>query len=342
MTSLPLSMRDIARRAGVDASTVSRALRGDRRISEETRERIKALAQSLGYRPHPAYEILGARRWSKPRSSDGFVVAYLASRRDDRKDVRIAYHHALCECANQRGYKLVRFYLEDYPTPAKGADVLFNRGVLGLIVGELLDAAEVAGIDWSRFSVVCSELGHFTPPLHIVSPNPQSALRIAWSKVKERGSTRTGVVLPDDCRSEYFAQQRGTLAVLHESVPEAARVPMFLYRFRSDMRCELREWMARHRPDAVISFSDDTRKDLAEIGYPSPDKIGFVSLRRRFASARKPDTSIAGLVYPVEQLAQVAINQLDILIKGNERGVPRAQVRFYVDRMWQEGASLST
>lgn len=44
--------RDVAREAGVSQSTVSRALRGDSRISRETRERVLSAAERLSYVPN--------------------------------------------------------------------------------------------------------------------------------------------------------------------------------------------------------------------------------------------------------------------------------------------------
>jgi LacI family transcriptional regulator len=43
------TMKDVARRAGVDVSTVSLAINNDPRIRTETRERILSIAQELGY-----------------------------------------------------------------------------------------------------------------------------------------------------------------------------------------------------------------------------------------------------------------------------------------------------
>ena len=40
---------DVARRAGVSATTVSRALSGHGRVSEKTRSRVRAVADELGY-----------------------------------------------------------------------------------------------------------------------------------------------------------------------------------------------------------------------------------------------------------------------------------------------------
>jgi len=55
---------DVARRAGVSQSTVSRALRDDPRVVEKTRLRIRALAKEMGYVPHVTARSLITRKSS--------------------------------------------------------------------------------------------------------------------------------------------------------------------------------------------------------------------------------------------------------------------------------------
>jgi DNA-binding LacI/PurR family transcriptional regulator len=56
------TMLDVAKRAGVALSTVSYALNGTRPISEETRQRISAAMEELGYRPHALARGLASKR----------------------------------------------------------------------------------------------------------------------------------------------------------------------------------------------------------------------------------------------------------------------------------------
>jgi DNA-binding LacI/PurR family transcriptional regulator len=70
LKSSPPSLRDIAKRAGVSVNTVSRALTGKPDVNAETRARVQALAQELGYMPN-----LLARSLLRGRSSlVGLVV----------------------------------------------------------------------------------------------------------------------------------------------------------------------------------------------------------------------------------------------------------------------------
>ena len=68
-----VTIRDVARRAGVSVATASRAMNGMQIVSEPTRERILAVSEELGFTPSPA-----ARRLSLGRTMTvGVIVSYL-------------------------------------------------------------------------------------------------------------------------------------------------------------------------------------------------------------------------------------------------------------------------
>ena len=58
--SKPVTIKDVARLAGVSPTTVCRALGGQRPVSAATRERVRDAAERLGYRPHPGARSLKA------------------------------------------------------------------------------------------------------------------------------------------------------------------------------------------------------------------------------------------------------------------------------------------
>ena len=57
-----VSIRDVAREAGVSVTTVSHALNGKGRLHPETRRRVRDVADRLGYRPNPAARSLVSGR----------------------------------------------------------------------------------------------------------------------------------------------------------------------------------------------------------------------------------------------------------------------------------------
>ena len=59
---MPVTIHDLARLAGLNASTISRALRNDPRVKEETRELIRGLARQHGYTPNlPARQLAAGK-----------------------------------------------------------------------------------------------------------------------------------------------------------------------------------------------------------------------------------------------------------------------------------------
>ena len=57
-----VSIKDVAREAGVSVTTVSHALNGKGRLNPETRERVREVARKLGYSPNPAARSLVSGR----------------------------------------------------------------------------------------------------------------------------------------------------------------------------------------------------------------------------------------------------------------------------------------
>jgi DNA-binding LacI/PurR family transcriptional regulator len=59
---MPVTIKDIARKAGVAHTTVSRALRGSSLISSQTTQRIRRISAEMGYRPSAAARTLKTNR----------------------------------------------------------------------------------------------------------------------------------------------------------------------------------------------------------------------------------------------------------------------------------------
>jgi len=100
------TIRDVARHCGVSTATVSRALTGKDYIREELREKIRAAASELGYRPN-----LVARNLRSNRSTTiGLVVA----------DVQNPYFTRICRAvedeALRRGYAVFLCNTDEEPS----------------------------------------------------------------------------------------------------------------------------------------------------------------------------------------------------------------------------------
>src|ERR1051326_6092681 len=69
-----VTIQDVAREAGVDVGTASRSLSGNPHVADETRARVLAVADRLGFRPSPI-----ARAFSRGRTQTLEVLVPLVT-----------------------------------------------------------------------------------------------------------------------------------------------------------------------------------------------------------------------------------------------------------------------
>ena len=118
-------METIANELGVSKTTVHYALRDTGRVSEVTRQRVREMAQKLGYRPNLLARSLRTQR----TDSLGVVLVSLTT----------TFHARLLEgidaAAQKRGYTmLLACSYSDAEKQQKRMETLLERGVDGLIV----------------------------------------------------------------------------------------------------------------------------------------------------------------------------------------------------------------
>ncbi|MCO5235092.1 MAG: LacI family transcriptional regulator [Chitinophagaceae bacterium] len=153
----PVTIKDIARRLGVSASTVSRALRGSTEINENTRRLVQELAEELKYTPNPIALSLKEKR-SKvigvivPEIANYFCSAVIAGIED--------YAYNL-------GYHVVIFQShEKYDREVASINLLASRRIDGLIIsvsnetkkGNHLKELIERGVPVVMFDRICDEI----------------------------------------------------------------------------------------------------------------------------------------------------------------------------------------
>ena len=134
----PVTLRDVAERAGVSITTVSRILNGRETgvpIRDATRERILAAAADLGYRPNMlARALRGSRSWLL-----GVIV------RDIADPFHIQVLRGINETARERDYRLFLGHLDWRPSEAAVFASMFEQSHADgiILIGDMVggDAA---------------------------------------------------------------------------------------------------------------------------------------------------------------------------------------------------------
>jgi DNA-binding LacI/PurR family transcriptional regulator len=306
------TMEDVARVAGCHSSTVSLALRGDARITAETRARVKAAAEQLGYKVHPMVAAwVSARRAGRPverRTAAAYLTCHPEGFRWRTSEHFRSIYEGAREQAERYGFALAELRLADYPRDmARLNQVLVTRNVQGLIVGPTLEHHTLEGIEWDRFSLVTIGYGLLTPALHRVTEDHHLGMKLAFESCLAKGQRRIALALVR--QHNAMRRERWIGAYLYEQqqnlTPEE-RIPIYQATTTAPI-AEARDWLRAHKPEIVLA--DDPAAWRA-VGIPT---LGFaLSAAHDFPGVHENNRGIG----------RHAADLLVSLVLRNERGIP--------------------
>lgn len=320
-----LSMKDIAVAAGVARSTVSRALQGDRQIPAQTAERIRRLAEEMGYQRDPAYEVLAQARWG---TGERFLntVGFLVHADHHRQ----GYVEGARATAARLGYAVDELEMAEYASAARLDRVLQARGIRGLIVPTFTERYPMPALDWGRYAVVGCSVDAVRPPFPIVRTNVARKVEMAWERCREKGYRRVGFALPGEASNELDRRREATARQCLLAVPKAERVPVWCGGF--DEVGELEKWVERHQPDAIIAGQPVVVAAIKKIAKAQGRRIPHCCL------VELP--GCAGVSSRPERLGAVAMSVLHQQLVENVTGPAEDAFTVVVEPGWVEGESL--
>ena len=150
-----VTVRDIAAVADVHHATVARALRDDPRISTATREKIKSVASSMGYRANPYVTALTTQMRSRHASPGRATLAVLDTCK--RPQWTTEYEEGICARAEDHGFTVDIIRTPELEGGIEEAGrIIRTRGIRGLIVEPVEGQPEFNGIDFR--SLACATI----------------------------------------------------------------------------------------------------------------------------------------------------------------------------------------
>lgn len=360
------TLASIAQRLGVSTATVSMALRNYPRISSEMREKVKGIADQLGYRSDPHVQRAMARiRLGRPVATKANLCA-LGGPSSFADPFAAALIAAARLRADHLGYGFSLERLDQvHPEPTKLTRMLVHRGVDGLLLlprGTPWDCADL--LAWSRFSVVA--IGHCvrSPDFDRVTVDWFSTIEGTCADLVGRGYQRVGAVI--DSRLDELGGHRiaTALAGIHLHLP-LEPAPVFHYRTTDgqmlaavppvpvpmvisgqaaraafvpvweDFCDRLKAWYRRERPEALVIDSEGTALAvLHALGLVAPADLGVTVLNRR------SDSQFAGWEERPVKVGEMAIDLLDSKVRQAEVGVPATPSVRMIKGLWRDGPSV--
>ena len=342
MSGQSTSLQDIAKAAGVSTMTVSRVLRGAPRVAPETRTRVLAAVEALGYQPDP--DLARMMEAVRARKKLGLKATIAVIREHVPEDDLLSpsYQYVPVEDIRKRaqgyGYGVEEFWLgKNGLTPKKLDKVLHARGIEGVIVSPQSTQLPCSKLDFAPFASVTFGYAMREPALHMCAGNMTLGIQTAADQLTARGYRRIGVAVTRWIVNRSQFGYSGGLFHFQESLPPDERVPLLLLPHNDIGRNfeAFADWMQAHQPDVVISFDTHVPDWLKRLGRCIPEEIGFVA--HDWTSKMR---GYAGINQRRDHLAAAAVDLVVTQLSQHEHGVPAVARQIMIPPQWMDGPSV--
>jgi LacI family transcriptional regulator len=334
-----VTIRDIAKEAGVSAASVSHAFRGNHHVSAQTRKHILEVAERMGYSPHPMVSALMAeiRRNKAVREETVLAMAdFFTGNSRLRKTSRNLIYEGAARRAKELGYRLDLFEpLHEGWSLDRFAKILRTRGINGIIVPPLPGQPDLpSGFPWEEFSVVTAGFVCRSHAFNSVRPDQLGGMELALSEVTKRGYHRVGLYISSELDRRVRHAWSG-LYYWHCSNLEHSPPGKLLQFYEEPSKEEFAAWLLENRPEVVISDFGGVAWEVIQ-DLRKKQKVDYVHL---ICNETNPPYSGINQNYALEGAS--AVELLSTQLYRNERGAPALRMNVQISPTWVEGGGLS-
>lgn len=334
-----VNQKVIAQELGLNQSTVSRALKGDRQIPEQTRRLVQETAERMGYRPNPMVTSLMEHiRMGKARASKGSIII-IVDRVDQKEwflyDAYRQQYQGFVQRAESRGFSTECFFIGGNKMSAPMIDrICHQRGVDGICFSApTRDVMHDFQLSWDRYS--CSKIAYSWDnlPMNQVSTNHRRNADRCYRELLSRGYRRIGMIVDvltehwvDDAWLASYCLHRLTVSP-HESIPH------FVVNVTRDQREEFHQWQKQWQPTAIVCAGQSQAEWL--------DQNNLLPVHiPRVLCCRPANSRYAGMDENNEMVGATLCDVLTAKILHNERGLQDHPQTVLIEGTWCDAPSL--
>ncbi|MEP7290387.1 MAG: LacI family DNA-binding transcriptional regulator [Chloroflexota bacterium] len=325
-----ITLKDVARHAGVSYQTVSKVIRNQIQVTPEVRARITAAIEALDYHPNSAAQNL------RTRSSHLIGYSWQLESQNHSSPVLEKFQHSIVECAEDFGYHILLF-------PQRAGRDLYST-YQELVHTRRVDGFVLSSVEYNdpRLSVI-QRLGvpvvsfghsHEDLPVSYVDVDGRAGMADAVRHLVEQGHRRIAILAwPENSRvgTERLAGYWDAM-----EAAELAVDPKWIVRGKGEIDYgyeaahKLLELPEKRRPTAIVTMLDTIAigvlQALEACGLqPGIDVavIGFDDMP--VAYHVKP--SLTTLRQPVWEVGKAVINLLIAQLRGEQPAAQRLLLR---------------
>ena len=336
MHDTSVTLGDVAKRANVHPSTVSKAMRNHPRLSASTRDRVQKLAEEMGYRPDPQLAVLNAYRVGR-RSSRRGTLALLHPpdpvHPQEARHTTTGFWSDAVRHADRLGFSVDPFDLNDPDLSTRRLHrILQTRNIRGCVVNGRTDRYFRIDLPWEHYAAVTTGFHLVEPAIDVVSTdhfrNTQRAFGILW----ERGYRRIGLIA--DPLGEEVTHRRRAGAFFAES--DRHGNPVRPYAGKLTERDAFLRWFEAERPDALLASDPGMKRRMETLGLRFPRDAALVLLNLR----REGVGEAAGIQQNLRAATCTAFELVASALQNGRLGPPEHQHFHLIEGSWHEGPTL--
>jgi LacI family transcriptional regulator len=337
-------MAQVAREAKVSKNTVSLALRNDSRIPEGTRERIKKIADRLGYQRNAIVGELMAHMRRAKQPTFQATIALINANQDpdaftDHPTIPV-YVEGITRRAHALGYRLDTFWMHDPEVDgANLARILSARGIRGAILVGMMKQNRLPESFFpvvERFPCVVTGVRTRDPALSFACVDHHMLTLRAVEKALELGYRRPALVLDEVL--DHLVNGRFTSGYLtgQRRLPVSQHLRPFyqVQECREDPAPFFR-WMEEEKPDVIFTLYHVVEQWVKQAGRKVPDDVGLIQLEWR-----KSRPHWAGMNQHNDVASEAALDMLIGMIHNQESGVPEFPRATLIGSSWVDGKTV--
>ena len=183
---MSVTMRDVARKAGVSVKTVSRVVNDQSEVAEETRQRVLTAIDGLGYRPSKLARALVTQR----TDTVGLILG------DITNPFFLEFSRGVMDAAQAEGYSVFVCNSDgQQPTQTLALDSLVDHAVDGIILFPSYDSEDAMKAFADRYQPVVSVNRFFEHPgIGLIMIKAYQGARLAVDYLVSKGHTAIGMI----------------------------------------------------------------------------------------------------------------------------------------------------
>lgn len=293
---------EISRRAGVDKSTVSRALKSDPRISEATRKKIMEIAESMGYAPNAIAQSLA--------TNNSNIIAFVGHESQNywyQENIQ-----TLARLVTLAGRQLMLFQVMEGGTIEDVIPDMIQYRVAGCIVIPQVEMTDQAAARLAQFGISAVLLNRVALSAGVCSVRQDQAegARAVAHFLVQGGHARIAFVA-GSTNPAAQDRSRGFRAGLAEAGADLFAEGVGNFTFRDAYRAA-RDLLDRAiRPDAIFAANDmmafATIDAARALGLSVPTDVSVVGYDNGRVGAW-PGYRLTTVEQPIEQMFGAAVD----------------------------------